>query len=261
MFLQVHLGLQILNLTLNLPPHQNQMAVTTERGRSRRKSRKKSHCKKSYHRRSRSWTLPQKSRSKRSRSKSPSPLPSPKTSAPVSMTVSANPLNPAAADVTVRKAKHRKSTPASVSPPPANVGVTVGVNPPNPVAANVSVTKVDSVLGQPKQPKHRRSKQASVSPAAANVTVKTEPGLPPQQSPILIKQEKIPEPDKDYLTVRIKKEDLRGFNIVEHEGQVLAEQKPQLNRYVYSYFVLIKYGVHISCTLDFLPGIHHTFLN
>ena len=33
-FLQVHLGLQILNLTLTLPPHQNQMTVTTERGRS-----------------------------------------------------------------------------------------------------------------------------------------------------------------------------------------------------------------------------------
>ena len=34
MFLQVHLGLQIQILTLTLPPHQNQMAVTTERGRS-----------------------------------------------------------------------------------------------------------------------------------------------------------------------------------------------------------------------------------
>ena len=33
MFLQVHLGLQILTLTLP-PPHQNQMTVTTERGRS-----------------------------------------------------------------------------------------------------------------------------------------------------------------------------------------------------------------------------------
>ena len=31
-FLQVYLGLQILNLTLTLPLHQNQMAVTTERG-------------------------------------------------------------------------------------------------------------------------------------------------------------------------------------------------------------------------------------
>ena len=114
---------------------------------------------------------------------------------------------------------------------------------------------MDSVLGQPKC---HRSKQASVIPAAANVTVKTEPGLP---SPISVKQEKIPQPDKDFLTVRIKKEDLHGFNIVEHEGHILAEQKPQPNRYVYSYFVLVKYGVHISCTLDFLPGIHHTFLN
>ena len=174
------------------------------------------------------------------------------------MTVSANPPNPAADDVSVRKAKHCKSTPGSVSPPPANIGMTVGANPPNLVAANVSVTKVDSVLGQPEC---RRSKQASVSPAAANVTVKTEPGLPPHQSPIRIKQEKIPELDKDYLTVRIKKEDLRGFSVVEHEGQVLAEWKPQPNRYVYSYFVLVKYGVHMSCTLDFLPGIHHTFLN
>ena len=34
MFLQVHLGLQIQILTLTLPPHQNQVAVTTERGRS-----------------------------------------------------------------------------------------------------------------------------------------------------------------------------------------------------------------------------------
>ena len=34
MFLQVHLGLKIQILTLTLPPHQNQMAVTTERGRS-----------------------------------------------------------------------------------------------------------------------------------------------------------------------------------------------------------------------------------
>ena len=34
MFLQVHLGLQIQILTLTLPPHQNQMAVTKERGRS-----------------------------------------------------------------------------------------------------------------------------------------------------------------------------------------------------------------------------------
>ena len=182
------------------------------------------------------------------------------------MTVSANPANPAADDVTVRKAKRRKSTPASVSPPPANIGVTVGAvtvsaNPLNPAAANVSVTKVDSVLAQPKQPKCSKSKQASVSPAAANVTVKTEPGLPPQQSPIQIKQEKINEPDEDYLTVRIKKEDLHGFNVIEHEGQVLAEWKPQPNRYVYYYFVLVKYGVHISCTLDFLPGIHHTFLN
>ena len=171
------------------------------------------------------------------------------------MTVSPIPLKPAADDVSVRKAKHRKSTPASVSPPPANVGVTVGATPPNPAAANVSVTKVDSVQ---RQPKCHRSKQASVSPAAANMTVKTEPGLP---SPIRVKQEKIPQPDKDYLTVRIKKEDLHGFNIVEHEGHVLAEWKPQPNRYVYSYFVLVKYGVHISCTLDFLPEIHHTFLN
>ena len=119
------------------------------------------------------------------------------------MTVSPNPPKPAA--------KHRKSTPTSVSPSPANVGMTVGATPPNPAAANVSVTKVDSVPGQPKR---RRSKQASVSPAAANVTVKTEPGLP---SPIRVKQEKIPQPDEDYLTVRIKKEDLRGFNIIEHE--------------------------------------------
>ena len=217
--------------------------------RSRRKSRKKSHRKKSYHRRSRSRTPQQKNTSKRSRSKSPSP--SPKTSAPVSMTVSANPPNPAADDVSVRKAKHRKPTLETI-------GVTVGANPPNPAAASVSVTKVDSVLGQHKC---HRSKKASVSPAVANMTVKTEPGLLPQQSPIRIKQEKIPEPDKDegYLTVRIKKEDLRGF--VEHEGHVLAERKPQPNRYVYSYFVLVKYGVHISCTLDFLPGIHHTFLN
>ena len=167
------------------------------------------------------------------------------------MTVSANPPKPAAADVSVRKAKCHKSTPASVSRPPANVGMTVGATPLNPAAANVSVTKVDSVLGQPKC---CRSKQASVSSAAANVTVKTESGLP---SPIRVKQEKIPQPD----TVRIKKEDLHGFNIVEHAGHVLAEWKPQPNRYVYSYFVLIKYDVHISCTLDFLPGIHHTFLN
>ena len=109
-------------------------------------------------------------------------MPSPKTSAPVSMTVSANPPNPAADDVTVRKAKRCKSTPASVSPPPANVGMTVSANPPNPAAANVSVTKVDSVPAQPKQPKCHRSKQASVSPAAANVTVKTEPGLPTTKS-------------------------------------------------------------------------------
>ena len=34
MFLQVHLGLQIQILTLTLLLHQNQMAVTTERGRS-----------------------------------------------------------------------------------------------------------------------------------------------------------------------------------------------------------------------------------
>ena len=171
------------------------------------------------------------------------------------MTVSANPLKPAADDVSVRKAKRHKSTPASVSPPPANVDMTVSATPPNPAAANVSVTKVDSVPGQPK---HCRSKQASVSPAAANVTVKTERGLP---SPIQVKQEKIPQPDKDDLTVRIKKEDLYGFHIVEHEGHILAEWKPQPNRYVYSYLVLVKYGVHISCTLDFLPGIHHTFLN
>ena len=93
------------------------------------------------------------------------------------MTVSANSPNPAVDDVTVRKAKRHKSTPASVSPPPANVGVTVGANPPNPGAANVSVTKVDSVPAQPKQPKRCRSKQASVSPAAANVIVKTEPDV------------------------------------------------------------------------------------
>ena len=64
------------------------------------------------------------------------------------MTVSPNPPKPAADDVSVRKAKHHKTTPASVSPPPANVGVTisavtVSANPPNPPAANVSVTKVD----------------------------------------------------------------------------------------------------------------------
>ena len=112
------------------------------------------------------------------------------------MTVSPNPPKPAA--------KCRKSTPASVSPSPANVGVAVGATPLNPAAANVSVTKVDSVPGQPK------SKRASVSPAAANVTVKTEPGLP---SPIRVKQEKIPQPDEDYLTVRIRKEDLCGFNV------------------------------------------------
>ena len=162
------------------------------------------------------------------------------------MTVSPNPPKPAA---------KRKSTLASVSPSPANVGVTVSATPPNPAAANVSVTKVDSVPGQPKC---RRSKRASVSPAAANMTVKTEPGLP---SPIWVKQEKIPQPDKDYLTVRIRKEDLHGFNVIEHEGHILAEWKPQPNRYVYSYFVLVKYGVHISCTLDFLPRIHHIFLN
>ena len=162
------------------------------------------------------------------------------------MTVSPNPPKPAA--------KRRKSTPASVSLS-ANVGVTVSATPPNPAAANVSVTKVESVPGQPKR---RRSKRASVSPAAANVTVKTEPGLP---SPIRVKQEKIPQPDEDYLTVRIRKEGLHGFNVVEHEGHVLAERKPQPNRYVYSYFVLVKYSVHISCTLDFLSGIHHTFLN
>ena len=176
-----------------------------------------------------------------------SPSPSPKTSAPVSLTVSPNPPKPAA--------KCHKSTPASVSPSPANVGVTVSATPPNPAAANVSVTKVDSVPGQPKR---HRSKRASVSPAAANMTVKTEPGLP---SPIRVKQEKIPQPDEDYLTVRIRKEDLHGFNVVEHEGHILAEWKPQPNRYVYSYFVLVKCGVHISCTLDFLPGIHHTLLN
>ena len=34
MFLQVHLCLHIQILPLTLPPHQNQMAVTTERGRS-----------------------------------------------------------------------------------------------------------------------------------------------------------------------------------------------------------------------------------
>ena len=34
MFLQVNLGLQIQILTLTLPPHHNQMAVTTGRGRS-----------------------------------------------------------------------------------------------------------------------------------------------------------------------------------------------------------------------------------
>ena len=93
------------------------------------------------------------------------------------------------------------------------------------------------------------------------MTVKTEPGLPPQQTPIRIKQEKNPEQGEDYLTVRIRKEDLRGFNVIEHEGQVLAEWKPQPNRYVYSYFVLIKYGVCISSTVVFLPGIYHTFLN
>ena len=111
------------------------------------------------------------------------------------MTVSPNPPKPAA--------KHRKSTPASVSPSPANVGMTVSATPPNPAAANESVTKVDSVPGQPKC---RRSKRASVSPVAANMTVKTEAGLP---SPIQVKQEKIPQPDKDYLTVRIRKEDLQ----------------------------------------------------
>ena len=88
------------------------------------------------------------------------------------MTVSANPLNPAADDVSVRKAKHHKST-------LENIGMTVSANPPNPAAASVSVTKVDSVLTQ-----HKccRSKQASVSPTAANVTVKPKPGLPPQQA-------------------------------------------------------------------------------
>ena len=66
--------------------------------KSRKKSHKKSWHKKSHHRRSRSrsQTLPQKGRSKRSRSKSPSPSPSPKKSTPVSMTISANPLTPAA---------------------------------------------------------------------------------------------------------------------------------------------------------------------
>ena len=81
--------------------------------------------------------------------------------------------------------------------------MTVGANPPNPATDNVSaksVTKVDSVLVQPK-PKCRRSTRASVSPAAASVTVKTEPGLPPQQSLIRIKQEKNPEQGDDYLTV------------------------------------------------------------
>ena len=140
--------------------------------------------------------------------------------------------------------------------------MTVSANPPTPVADNVSaksVTKVDSVPVQPK-PKCHRSTWASVSPAAAaNVTVTT--GLPPQQSHIWIKQEKNPEQGNDYLTVRIKKEDLCGFNIVEHEGQVLAEWKPQPNRYVYSYFVLIKYDVYISSIVVFLPGIHHSFLN
>ena len=88
------------------------------------------------------------------------------------MTVSANPPNPAADDVSVRKAKHRKST-------LENIGMTVSANSPNPAAASISVTKVDSVLGQ-----HKccRSKKASVSPAAANMTVKPEPGLPPQQA-------------------------------------------------------------------------------
>ena len=93
------------------------------------------------------------------------------------------------------------------------------------------------------------------------MTVKTGPGLPPQQSPIWIKQEKNPEQGDDYLTVRIRKEDLHGFNIIEHKGQVLAERKPQPNRYVYSYFVLINYSVYISSIVVFLNGIHHTFLN
>ena len=52
MFLQVHLSLQIQILNLTLPPHQNQMAVTTERGRSIHKEAKrkaiKNHTTKSH---------------------------------------------------------------------------------------------------------------------------------------------------------------------------------------------------------------------
>ena len=59
------------------------------------------------------------------------------------MTVSPNPMKPAA--------KCRKSTLASVSPSPANFGVTVSATPLNQAAANVSVTKVDSAPGQPKR--------------------------------------------------------------------------------------------------------------
>ena len=68
------------------------------------------------------------------------------------------------------------------------------------------------------------------------VKVKQEPGLETLPSPIWIKQEMVTEgldlEQEEYMTVKIRKGDLRGFNVVEHDGQVLAERKPQPNRYV-----------------------------
>ena len=81
--------------------------------------------------------------------------------------------------------------------------------------------------------KHRKSTHTpSATSNCKAVKVKQEPGLETLPSPIRIKQEMVTEQEEEYMTVKIKKGDLRGFNVVEHDGQVLAERKPQPNRYV-----------------------------
>ena len=77
----------------------------------------------------------------------------------------------------------------------------------------------------------KKRRKSTCTPSATSnpktVKVKQEPGLGTLPSPIRIKQEMVTEQEEEYMTVKIKKGDLRGFNVVEHDGQFLAERKPQ----------------------------------
>ena len=190
--------------------------------RKRKKhSRKK---KKKSHRRSR-----RKRRQSRSRSRSRSRTPvtrrsmSPKPTAKPSRSPSPKPPTKPSPSPKTASERSRSSAPSKTIESPKQSGVTV-----TPDQSTVAVTD----KSKPKPKPGRAKKKAAISDAPVTydqVVVKTEPGLSPTQ-------ENVQNIDSsDYLTVKIKKEDLRGFNVIEHEGAVLAERKPQPNRYVNSF--------------------------